>query len=155
MSKTYVIISWYFNPVHPGHIEYFELSKAQGDELWVVINNDTQAELKRGIPSFQDNDYRMRVVGAMKSVDQVVLSIDDYQLSWWEIPVIKSLEKVAKLIRAQDPDARLIFANWWDRNKDLWNIPEAEVCREYNIELLDGMWEKTHSSRDYIVLDED
>ena len=154
MAKTYVIISWYFNPVHPGHIDYFELSKAQGDELWVIINNDIQAELKRGIPSYQDNEYRMRVVGAMKPVDQVVLSIDDYQLEWGEIPVIKSLAKVAALIRESNPEARLIFANWWDRNKDLGNIPEAEVCAEYDIQLLEGMGKKTQSRRDYVVLDE-
>lgn len=155
MSKTYVIISWYFNPVHPGHVEYFEISKAQGDELWVIVNNDIQAELKRGVPSFQDNEFRMRVVEAMKPVDKVILSIDDYKLEWWEIPVIKSLDKVAKLIRATDPDAILIFANWWDRNKDLGNIPEAEVCRENNIQLLDGMGEKTHSSRNYVVLSDE
>ncbi len=154
MKKTYVIISGYFNPVHPGHIDYFELSKDQGDELRVIINNDIQAELKRWIPSFQDNDFRMRVVSSMKPVDNVVLSIDKHQLPWWEIPVTKSLEKVAQLIRESDEDARLIFANWGDRNKDLGNIPEAEVCRKYNIELLDWMWKKTHSSRDYVVLDD-
>lgn len=152
--KTYVVISWYFNPVHPWHVEYFEISKSQWDELWVIINNDTQAKLKRWKPSFQDQDFRMRIVWAMKPVDQVVLSIDEYKLESWEIPVTKSLEKVAQLIRAQDPDAHIIFANWWDRNKDLGNIPEAEVCREYSIQLIDGMGKKTHSSRDYIVLEE-
>ena len=153
MSKTTVIISWYFNPIHPWHVEYFEMSKAQGDELWVIVNNDKQAELKRGKASFQDENFRMKIVDSIKPVDQVVLSIDDYQLEWWEIPVTKSLEKVAQLIREKDSEARIIFANGGDRNKDLGNIPEADICKEYNIELLDGMWKKTHSSRDYIVLD--
>jgi cytidyltransferase-like protein len=45
--KTIVITSGYFNPIHPGHIECFELSKMLGDELWVIVNNDHQAMLKR------------------------------------------------------------------------------------------------------------
>lgn len=154
MHKTYVIISWYFNPIHPWHVEFFELSKAQWDELRVIVNNDVQATLKRWRAPFQDEKFRMRVVWSIKPVDQVVLSIDETQLVWGEIPVTSSLEKVAQLIHAQDPEAKLIFANWWDRNKNLWNIPEAEVCKKYNIELLDGMGKKTHHSRDYIVLEQ-
>ena len=52
----------------------------------------------------------MKVVAALKPVDEVVLSIDDYQIESGEIPVIKSLGKVAELIRKKDPDAKLIFA---------------------------------------------
>lgn len=139
--------------MHPGHIEYFELSKALGDELRVIVNNDRQAELKRGKKSFQDQQFRMRVVGAMKPVDKVVLSIDMDQRNTGEIPVVHSLEKVALMIREQDPDAHIVFANGGDRNKNLDNIPEADVCRKYDIDLVDGMWEKIHSSRDYVVLD--
>ena len=153
--KKYVIISWYFNPIHPGHIDYFEMSKALGDELWVIVNNDKQALLKRGVQSFQDEEFRMRIVWAMKSVDHVILSVDDYQLEWWEIPVSKSLAKVAELIRTDDPKAILIFANGGDRSKNLDNIPEALVCREYDIHMVDGLWDKTHHSRQYVTLQED
>lgn len=153
MWKTYVITSGYYNPIHPGHIECFFLAKELGDELWVIVNNDIQAELKRWCKSFQDNDFRMKVVAALQPVDEVVLSIDDYQIDSWEIPVIKSLGKVAELIRKKDPDAKLIFAKWWDRVGSLGNIPESVVFEEYDIELRDGLWEKTHHSRDYIVLE--
>jgi len=153
MDKTYVIISWYFNPIHPWHVDFFELSRAMWDELWVIVNNDLQATLKRGKTPFQDEQYRMRVVGAIKPVDQVILSIDQVQLASGEIPVIHTLEKVAQMIRSIDPDAKLIFANWWDRNKDLGNIPEADICWQYNIQLVDGVGKKTHNSRDYIVLE--
>lgn len=108
--KTYVITSGYYNPIHPGHIECCELAKELGDELWVIVNNDKQAELKRGKSSFQDEQFRMRVVASLKPVDEVILSIDDYQLDSGEIPVIKTLEKVAQLIYERDPDAQLIFA---------------------------------------------
>ncbi|HOQ79174.1 MAG TPA: adenylyltransferase/cytidyltransferase family protein, partial [Candidatus Absconditabacterales bacterium] len=70
--KTVVITSGYYNPIHPGHIECLELCKALGDELWVIVNNDEQARAKTGKQEvFQDENFRMRVVGAIKGVDQV------------------------------------------------------------------------------------
>ena len=53
-----------------------------------------------------------------------MLSIDD------ELPVINTLEMVAK----QHPGDELIFANGGDRDSEQ-AIPEAEVCRRYNIEM--------------------
>lgn len=48
MTKL-AITSGYFNPLHPGHIDCFSMSKsvAGADELWVIVNNDKQAEAKR------------------------------------------------------------------------------------------------------------
>ena len=46
--KTIVCVSGYFDPLHVGHIEYFEKSKQLGDELMVIVNNDYQASLKKG-----------------------------------------------------------------------------------------------------------
>ena len=40
--KTVVITSWYYNPIHPWHIECLELCKELGDELWVIVNSDKQ-----------------------------------------------------------------------------------------------------------------
>ena len=72
------ITSMYANPLHPGHIECLELSKSEAgaDELWVIVNNDYQAELKRGIKSFQDENFRMEIVKSLRPVDRVFLSID-------------------------------------------------------------------------------
>lgn len=77
MSKTIVITSGYYNPIHPGHIECLELCRELGDELRVIVNSDHQAKLKTGKSEiFQDENFRMRVVGAIKGVDEVVLAID-------------------------------------------------------------------------------
>lgn len=94
MTKL-AITSGYFNPLHPGHIDCFEMSKtvAGADELWVIVNNDKQAELKRGVPSFQDEIFRCRTVAALKPVDRVFLSIDT------NLTVCESLR--ALLIEAQ------------------------------------------------------
>ena len=42
MKKKAVIVSGYFNPIHKGHLEYFNNAKAIADELFVVVNIDTQ-----------------------------------------------------------------------------------------------------------------
>ena len=40
MKKKAVILSGYFNPIHKGHIEYFNKGKALVDELFMIVNND-------------------------------------------------------------------------------------------------------------------
>ena len=45
-KKKGIIVSGYFNPIHKGHIEYFNNAKALADELFVIVNNDHQRELK-------------------------------------------------------------------------------------------------------------
>ena len=39
-KKNAVIVSGYFNPIHKGHIEYFNLAKSRAEELFVIVNND-------------------------------------------------------------------------------------------------------------------
>ena len=44
MKKKAVIVSGYFNPIHKGHLEYFNNAKAMADDLFVIVNNDTIPE---------------------------------------------------------------------------------------------------------------
>ena len=57
MKKKAVIVSGYFNPIHKGHLEYFNNAKAQADELIVIVNNDVQRALKAA------RNFRMRGTG--------------------------------------------------------------------------------------------
>lgn len=41
-----MIVSGYFNPIHKGHIEYFNHAKALAEELFVIINSGHQGKLK-------------------------------------------------------------------------------------------------------------
>ena len=124
-----VAISGYFDPIHVGHLEYIEMSKKLGDYLIVIVNNNKQCVLKKGKP-FMDEMDRMKIVKAIKWVDEVFLSVDQ------DGTVCKSLKKIK-------PD---IFTNGGDRhNKE---CPEAVVCRKYGIELFDGMGDKIRSSSD-------
>ena len=70
-----IIVSGYFNPIHKGHLEYFNSAKAMADKLFVIVNNDHQRELK-GSKEFQDENERMIIVSNIKAVDKAILSID-------------------------------------------------------------------------------
>ena len=124
-----VAISGYFDPIHVGHLEYIEMSKKLGDYLIVIVNNNKQCVLKKGNP-FMDEIDRMKIVKAIKWVDEVFLSVDE------DGTVCESLEKIK-------PD---VFTNGGDRHNT--ECPEAVVCRKYEIELLDGMGDKIRSSSD-------
>jgi cytidyltransferase-like protein len=99
------ITSMYANPLHPGHIECLELSKSEtgADELWVIVNNDHQAELKRGEKSFQNEQFRMQVVAGLRSVDRVFLSIDQ------DKSVCQSLDAVIREAQATGRFESIIF----------------------------------------------
>lgn len=141
--KTVVITSGYFNPLHPGHIECFELCKDLGDELRVIINSDNQVRAKTGKEEvFQDEQVRMRIVSALKPVDRVILSVDT------DGSVCESIRYAVGQIRSEyGPDIRIIFGKWGDRFAS--NIPEVQVCKELWVEIRDGLWAKTHNSSEY------
>ena len=49
MTKPIIVFtSGFFDPVHAGHIELFELAKKLGDKLIVAVNNDSQTMQKKG-----------------------------------------------------------------------------------------------------------
>ena len=70
MKKKAIIVSGYFNPIHKGHIEYFNNTKANGDHLIVIVNSDSQRALK-GSKEFQNEGERVFIVSNIKSVDKV------------------------------------------------------------------------------------
>ena len=75
MKQKAIIVSGYFNPIHKGHIEYFEKAKQFGNQLFVIVNNDFQRELK-GSKEFQDENERLFIVQNFRLVDKCFLSID-------------------------------------------------------------------------------
>ena len=128
MSKI-VCISGYFDPIHVGHLEYIKRSKELGDYLIVIVNNDHQASMKKG-KSFMPDKERVEIVKAIRYVDQVVLSIDQD----------RTVRETLKIIEPRPH----IFANGGDQNN--LSIPEAPICEELGIELVDGLGDKIQSS---------
>ena len=71
MKKKGIIVSGYFNPLHKGHLEYFNNAKVLCDELFVIVNSDHQRELKGSKP-FQDEKERLLIVSNIKAVDKAI-----------------------------------------------------------------------------------
>src|SRR5574343_1854949 len=134
MQQKAIIVSGYFNPIHKGHIEYFNNAKALGDKLIVIINNDHQRALK-GSKEFQTEEERVFIVSNIKSVDETFLSIDK------DRTVCLTIKHIYNILSNQ---YQLAFANGGDQNND--SIPEVTVCNELGIELVDGLGEKIQSS---------
>ena len=134
MKKNAIIVSGYFNPIHKGHLEYFNNAKALVDELFVIVNNDYQRELK-GSKEFQKEDERMIIVSNIKAVDKTILSIDKDRTVCATIQMITEKYKY---------DYNLAFANGGDQNND--NIPERGVCDKLGIKLIDNLGDKIQSS---------
>ena len=69
MKQKAIILSSYFNPIHKGHIEYFQNARANGDKYFVIINSDYQRSLK-GSKEFQDENERLLIVENLELVDK-------------------------------------------------------------------------------------
>ena len=130
IELTTVAASGYFDPLHVGHIEYLEKAKQLGDKLVVIVNSDVQAKIKKG-KAFMREEDRLKIVKSLKCVDEAFISIDNNS-------------SVCESLRLVKPH---IFANGGDRKQE--EIPEARVCEELSIEMVDGLGEKIRSSSDY------
>ncbi|MFA5109060.1 MAG: adenylyltransferase/cytidyltransferase family protein [Patescibacteria group bacterium] len=135
MSKKFVVVavSGYFNPLHVGHLELISRAKKMGDKLVVIVNNDRQVTAK-GSVSFMSQADRLKIIKALRDVDEVFLSIDNDQT------VCRSLAKI-------HPD---IFANGGDR-KSLGDVPEYPVCQKLKIKMVDGLGKKIRASSKLIA----
>ena len=134
MKPKAIVVSGYFNPIHKGHIEYFQNAKSNGDKLFVIVNSDFQRALK-GSKEFQDEKERVFIVESLRLVDKCFLSIDI------DRTVIESIKMI---FNEFGNEYQLAFANGGDQNND--TIPERLICDELGIELIDGLGGKIQSS---------
>ena len=134
MNQKAIIVSGYFNPIHKGHIEYFQNAIAIADKLFVIVNSDFQRALK-GSKEFQDEKERVFIVENLRVVDKCFLSIDK------DRTVVQTIKEIHRQFGEQ---YLLAFANGGDQNND--TIPERPICEELGIDLLDGLGGKIQSS---------
>ena len=134
MKKKAIIVSGYFNPLHKGHIELFHTAKSKGDELFVIVNNDYQRELK-GSKEFMYEEERVLIIKELLITDKVILSID------MDKTVCATLNK---LNASFSSEYDLYFANGGDQSNK--SIPEEEESSKLNIKLIDGLGNKVQSS---------
>ena len=133
MTERIIITSGYFDPIHAGHIECFELAKNLGGRLIVILNNDKQAVLKKG-RVFMPQNERKKILESIKHIDEVFDCIDE------DKSVCKSIKAIAEKHKGKE----IIFAKGGDRFAG--NIPEAILCRELGIRIVDGLGDKIQSS---------
>ena len=110
-NKTIVLVTGGFDPIHGGHIDYFNAAKQLGDILIVGVNSNAWLERKKG-QYFMHITERVQIIENLRMVDSCILFNDDDNTA---IEAIKN-------VKALYPNCRIIFANGGDRTKD--NIPE-------------------------------
>lgn len=106
-----VIVTGGFDPIHSGHLAYFQAAKQLGDKLIVGLNSDDWLTRKKGKP-FMPMSERFALVSGLRIVDEVITFNDDNG---------SSIDAIVRT-RTKYPDAEIVFANGGDRTKD--NIPE-------------------------------
>ncbi|MDE2030756.1 MAG: adenylyltransferase/cytidyltransferase family protein [Patescibacteria group bacterium] len=116
-----VMVSGGFDPIHIGHIRYFQAAKKLGDKLIVVLNNDNWFKVK-GKHVFMHDKERKEIIESLSCVDKVVIS--SHPKNTKDISVCKEISKIK-------PD---IFANGGDRFAH--NIPEFKLCNDLDIKMV-------------------
>jgi cytidyltransferase-like protein len=139
-----VLVTGGFDPLHSGHLEYIEAAKELGrNESWhgakvvVGVNSDEWLERKKG-KAFMPQEERVRLLLAMRNVDQVVI-FDDSD---------NSSSNAITITRHMFPDEHIIFANGGDRNSA--NIKELNY-QDSNLSFAFGVGgDKSQSSSDLL-----
>ena len=106
-----------FDPIHSGHLRYFERAKDHSDYLVVGLNGDPWLKRKKGY-SFMKWGERAEIIRALRGV-VAVEPVDDADGS------------VCEAIQRLRPT---YFANGGDRKAE--NTPEVSLCHELGIELV-------------------
>jgi cytidyltransferase-like protein len=134
MAKTIVLVTGGFDPLHSGHIAYFNAAKRLGDLLVVGLNSDDWLTRKKGKP-FLSFYERNEIVSNLKMVD-LTIGFNDEDGS-----AANAIRMTRNIFRHD----LIIFANGGDRTEK--NIPEMSVEDENLIfEFAVGGEDKKNSS---------
>lgn len=117
-----VVASGFFDPVHVGHVAYLREAAKLGEALFVIVNDDSALEKKRGREHswFMPISERLRIIDSIKGVDVVI--------PWPEDTVDLALECIMPAM----------FAKGGDRT-DSMSIPEWATCYRCGIQVITGV----------------
>jgi len=132
MINQVVLVTGGFDPLHSGHIAYFQAARRLGDMLVVGVNSDSWLERKKG-RAFMPANERITILQNLKMIDHCILFNDDDG----------SAREAIRNVKMMYPNSKIIFANGGDRTAD--NIPEMT---ETDVEFVFGVGgeEKINSS---------
>ena len=106
MNKI-VLVTGGFDPLHSGHIEYFNAARELGDYLVVGVNSDAWLARKKGRP-FMPWGERATIIENLSIVDQVI-DFDDSNDS--------ATEAIKYVLDFWKSGEKIIFANGGDRTQ--------------------------------------
>jgi cytidyltransferase-like protein len=135
-----VLVTGGFDPLHSGHIKYFEEAKKLGDQLIIGLNSDDWLTRKKGRPFMKWED-RLAVVRNIRGVNWTV-QFDDSD---------GTAKDAIRKVRLNYPNDTIIFANGGDRTKD--NIPEMDI-KDNNLEFVFGVGGKNKMNSSSWILEE-
>lgn len=135
-----VLVTGGFDPLHSGHIAYFNSAKELGDILVVGVNSDEWLQRKKG-RSFMPLEERKCIIANLAVVDNTI-SFDDSD---------NSAKDAIHEVREMYPTATIIFANGGDRTKE--NIPEMDI-EDANVEFVFGVGGEYKMNSSSWILDE-
>jgi cytidyltransferase-like protein len=114
MNKKIVLVTGGFDPLHSGHLEYFQEAKKLGDILVVGVNSDEWLTRKKG-SAFMPLRERINLIRNLKMVD-FAISFDDTD-GTAKHAIFKTWQSY--------PHNTIVFANGGDRTSK--NILEMET----------------------------
>ena len=108
-----VLVTGGFDPIHSGHISYFNRARELSDRLIVGVNSDEWLIRKKGL-YFLPRRERVEIIFNLRMVDDVIIVPDDDEGS--------ACGSIAKCLEISE---KIIFCNGGDRDKT--NIPEMNM----------------------------
>jgi D-beta-D-heptose 7-phosphate kinase/D-beta-D-heptose 1-phosphate adenosyltransferase len=124
LTRKVVVVSGGFDPLHYGHVQYFEEARKLAGTKGIVIailNNDNWLLKKKG-HCFYPLDERYKILKAVKYIDEVLISV--HKSNPDDMSIINELAMLQPTI----------FAKGGDRTAD--NIPELEYCKKRGIKVV-------------------
>ncbi len=138
MINRVVLVTGGFDPLHSGHIAYFQAAKRLGDMLVVGVNSDSWLERKKG-RAFMPSTERITIIQNLKMVDHCILFNDDDG----------SAREAIRNVKMMYPNSQIIFANGGDRTEQ--NIPEMT---ETDVEFVFGVGGEDKQNSSSWILEE-
>ena len=138
--ETTILVTGGFDPLHSGHLAYFEAARQLGDRLVVGVNSDAWLARKKG-RCFMPVTERMALIQNLRMVDQCLV-FDDIDGS-----AVNAIQEVLALF----PQDRVIFANGGDRTSA--NIPEMAL-QDHRLEFRFGVGGENKKNSSSWILEE-
>ncbi len=123
-GRLLVFTNGVYDLVHPGHVQYLQAARAEGDRLIVAVNSDRSVRANKG-PSrpILPEQERAELIAALACVDAVV---------------IFDAETPADVIAAIQPDVLVKGADWAHDAIVGRDVVEARGGRVVRMTLTDG-----------------